>query len=176
MTALVAVGPLALSASALFPPVRLADGVVIPQGEKRRLLSREGVEELEAALLHVEGSTSGERLTLTHRFLPGVYIREIFMPKGEFVIGAEHTTQHWNAVISGCASVIIEGKIHEIQAPHAFISEAGVRKVLQIHSDCIWQTWHQNPDEERDTAKLEASLCVMSESYKAHFAGMKHIQ
>lgn len=155
------------------PPVRLADGTLIPQGEKRHLLSREGVEELEGALLHVPGSTSAERLKLIHRFEKGMYIREIHMPKGEFIIGAEHTTRHWNAIIAGRASVIMEGAVHEIVAPHAFISEAGVRKVLSIHEDCIWQTWHTNPTDERDADKLEASLCVMSESYKAHFADMK---
>lgn len=176
MTSLImAGGGPALAHAAYLPPVRLADGTLIPQGEKKRLLSREGVEELEGALLHVPGSTTGERLKLIHRFEPGVYIREIHMPKGEFVIGAEHTTRHWNVIISGRASVIMEGEVHEIEAPHAFISNARVRKVLKIHEDCIWQTLHANPTEERDTAKLEASLCVMSESYKAHFSGMKPI-
>lgn len=154
------------------PPIRLADGMIFEQGEKKRLLGKEGIEELEGALLSVPGSTEC-RYELKHLFAPGVYIREIHMPEGEFIIGAEHTTEHFNTVLKGRASVIMEGELHHIQAPACFVSRAGVRKVLKIHEPCVWQTIHPNPTDSRDTAALEAGLCVMSETHRRHFEGMK---
>lgn len=171
--ALIIVGPLSLSSAAYFPPVRLACGTEIQQGEKRHMLSKEGVEELEGELLKMEGSTECSRLRLSHHFAPGIYVREIFMPAGEFIIGAEHTTEHFNIVLTGKATIIADGEVVEVVAPATFVSRAGVRKVLQIHSDMIWQTVHANPENETDTAKLESKLCRMSATHKAHFEGMK---
>lgn len=161
-----------MTAALLCPPVRLADGSLIQQGEKRHMLSKAGVEELEGALLQVAGSTECSRLRLSHHFAPGIYVREIFMPAGEFVIGAEHTTEHFNVVLTGRASIIADGKVVEVVAPATFVSRAGVRKVLQIHEDMIWQTIHANPENETDTTKLESQLCKMSATHKAHFEGM----
>lgn len=164
-----------MTAALLCPPIRLADGSLIQQGEKRNMLSRAGVEELEGALLKIEGSTECSRLRLSHHFAPGIYVREIFMPAGEFVIGAEHTSEHFNVVLTGRASIIADGEVVEVVAPATFVSRAGVRKVLQIHEDMIWQTIHANPENETDTTKLEANLCVMSATHKAHFEGMKEV-
>jgi hypothetical protein len=161
------------AAERFFPPVVLSDGMIFQQGEKRRMLSPAGVEELEGALLKVEGSTACSRLQLRHLFARDVYIREIFMPVGEVIIGAEHTTEHFNTVLKGRASVIMEGEVHEIVAPCTFVSRPGVRKVLKIHEDCVWQTIHANPENITDTALIEKTLCVMSITHKAHFNGMQ---
>lgn len=154
------------------PPVRLCDGELIPQGEKRHALSRKGVEELEGVLLEVPGATECN-YPLEHLFAPGVYIRKITMPAGEFIIGAEHTEEHFNIVLSGRASVIMDEKVHEIEPGMIFVSKAGVRKVLQIHSRMEWLTVHSNPSDERDTTKLEARLCVMSATHRAFFEQLK---
>jgi hypothetical protein len=70
----------------------------------------------------------------------------------------------------------MEGAVHEIRGPSTFVSRAGVRKVLWIHEDMRWQTLHPNPSDERDTAKLEAQLCRMSDSYLRHFEGMQTLK
>lgn len=156
--------------------VRLADGFVFAPGQKKHLLSQEGIEELEAALLEIPGADSAERLDLEHLFAPGIYIRQIFMPAGEFITGAIHNFEHFNTVLTGRASVIMKGIVHEIVAPNCFISEAGVRKVLWIHEDMVWQTIHPNPDDCRDIAVLEERLAKKTEAYVRHFEGMKTLQ
>lgn len=89
------------------------------------------------------------------------------MRAGTFVIGHEHKTEHFNIVLTGRASVMLEdGKVQEIVAPCTFVSHAGVRKVLYIHEDMIWQTVH--PTEETDVDKLEAALIVKSVSFLKH--------
>jgi quercetin dioxygenase-like cupin family protein len=101
-------------------------------------------------------------LPLTHHFSPGIYMREILMPKGAFVIGHEHKTQHLNVVLSGSARVMIEGKIYDMKAPCVLESGPGVQKIAYIEEDMRWATVHPNPDEERDIVKLEERLLNLS--------------
>lgn len=98
--------------------------------------------------------------TLEHYFSDGVYIRQITMPGGSFVQGAKHLTRHLNVVVSGEVMLFDPdtNEIKVIKGPCTFESEPGVQKTLYIHSDTVWQTIHVNPDDERDTAKLEGSL------------------
>lgn len=96
-------------------------------------------------------------MPLTHRFTPGLYVREIFMPKGSLVISKIHKTEHPYAVLKGHAAVLTEdGKVEQIKAPFIGITKSGTRRVLFIHEDCIWATFH--PSNETDLAKLEEQL------------------
>ena len=81
-------------------------------------------------------------LPLTHTFSDGVYAREIFMPKGMFVVGHVHNTTHLNIVSTGKALVMIDGEMVEITTPYTFESKAGTRKVLYILEDMFWTTIH----------------------------------
>jgi hypothetical protein len=98
-------------------------------------------------------------LPLTHRFQPGVYLREIFMPAGTVVVGYRHKTKHWNIVLTGSAEVVMERPGEEaaapIVAPAIFESEAGVQKRMIIREDCRWLCAFANPDNCTDIATLE---------------------
>jgi quercetin dioxygenase-like cupin family protein len=110
-------------------------------------------------------------MPLQHLFAPGVYLRVIDMPKGTFVIGHEHTTEHFNIVLSGRANVMVDGIVTEIKAPAVFVSKAGVRKVLEILEDMKWATIHPTAGIEacgRNVEQLEAALCVKSETFRWH--------
>lgn len=94
---------------------------------------------------------------VTHRFAPGVYLREIFMQADSIVIGRIHKTRHFNVLLTGaCLIVHADGRREELRAPMTFVSEAGVQKVLYILEDMQWQTIH--PTEETDLAKLDEML------------------
>jgi hypothetical protein len=94
---------------------------------------------------------------VTHRFAPGVYLREIAMPADTVVIGRVHKTEHFNVLIKGaCLIVHADGSREELRAPMTFVSGAGVQKVLYILEDMIWQTIHVTP--ETDMQKLEESI------------------
>lgn len=99
---------------------------------------------------------------LEHFFSDGVYVRQITMPGGSFVVGKEHLTRHLNVIISGRVLMYDQftEEIFVIQGPCTFESEPGVSKTLYIHSDTIWQTVHANVNNEQDTAKLESILVV----------------
>jgi hypothetical protein len=126
-----------------------------------RITNRE-IERLEGALLHLEQV----EVPLTHRFAPGVYMREVVMPAGAFIIGHEHKTEHLNIVIAGRVSVLMDGKVEHIAAPSTFVSKPGIRKVLYIHEETRWATIH--PTDETDIPALEDMLITKSESFLAH--------
>jgi hypothetical protein len=128
--------------------------------------SPEQIQRLEARLLNLPQAD----VPLVERFAPGVYLREVFMAKDTFVIGHEHRTEHFNVVLTGRASVLMNGEVSEIVAPCTFVSKPGVRKVLYIHEDMRWQTIH--PTEETDPLLLEDTLIVKSPAYLEHQAAL----
>lgn len=94
---------------------------------------------------------------VTHRFAPGVYLREIFMAADSIVIGRIHKTEHFNILLQGaCRIVHDDGRHEELRAPMSFISRAGVQKVLYVIEDTIWQTVH--PTTETNLDVLDAML------------------
>ena len=123
-------------------------------------MNNEEIEKLEEAWLQVDQV----ECPLTHHFAPGVYLREIFMPQGAFVIGAEHKTEHLNIVLKGRVLVAIHDEVKAIEAPYTFISGPGIRKMLYIVEDTIWQTIH--PTNEKDLQKLEDLLVVKSPTFE----------
>ena len=103
-------------------------------------------------------------LPLSHQFAPGVYLRTIFMPKGTFVIGKKHKTEHFNIVLTGSANVLIEGELRGIKAPSIFVSPPGSKKVLNILEDMLWATVH--PTDETDMDELEKMMVCTPEEEK----------
>lgn len=96
-------------------------------------------------------------LPLVHRFTPGLYSREIFMPKGTLVISKIHKTEHQFIVSRGAVTVWDEKDgITHIQAPFAGVTTPGTRRVLYINEDCVWTTFH--PTTETNVEQLEAML------------------
>jgi formaldehyde-activating enzyme involved in methanogenesis len=103
---------------------------------------------------------------LVHRFAPNVYMREITMPAGSFIIGHEHKTEHFNVVLTGKARVMIDGVIEDIIAPCVFVSKPSVRKVLYIVEEMKWATVH--PTEETNLEILDSNLIKKSDSFIKH--------
>lgn len=80
---------------------------------------------------------------LIHRFTPGLYSREIFMPEGALIISKIHKTRHQFVISDGTALVKInDGEWKELSAPWTGITEIGTRRVLYIAKNCTWTTFH----------------------------------
>lgn len=91
-----------------------------------------------------------------HRVTPGLYTREIFMPAGSILTSKIHKTDHQYIVSKGRASVRVDGVWQEIVAPFHGFTKAGTRRVLAIHEDTIWTTFH--PTEKTDLVEIESEL------------------
>lgn len=79
-----------------------------------------------------------------HRFTPGLYSREIFMPAGTLVTSKIHKTEHQFIISRGRVRVrnIVDGEWIELAAPYHGITPAGTRRVLQVLDDTVWTTLH----------------------------------
>ncbi len=81
---------------------------------------------------------------LTERGTPGLYSRELFMPKGMLCTSRVHKTCHQFVVSEG--AVTVYNTVGDTQdlflAGHHGITYPGTRRVLFIHEDCRWVTFH----------------------------------
>jgi hypothetical protein len=81
---------------------------------------------------------------LVHRFVNGMYIREIFMPKDALITSKIHLTEHPFTISKGKVAVCIDGdNWQEFEAPYTGITKAGTRRVLYVIEDCVWTTFHK---------------------------------
>ncbi len=99
-------------------------------------------------------------MPLTHHFADGQYVRELFMPEGTFIIGHRHRFSTVNFLLKGRMSVY-QGEDEEIlhlEAPTIWTSQAGVRKILYIHEDCVGANAH--PSSETDLEVLRGIFTI----------------
>ena len=93
---------------------------------------------------------------VVHHFGPGVYIREVTIPKGAIAMGHKQRHEHLNIVLKGSVAIIgDDGQVRVISAPAIFTGQPG-RKVGGCIEDCVWHNVYPNPDDCRDIEILEA--------------------
>lgn len=109
--------------------------------------------ELEAAMLAMPEKLI--HIEPKHYFVPGIYMREIFIPKGTTLTGHIHKTEHMCVLSLGDVSVITGDGIKRVQASTVIHSSPGVKRVLHAHEDSVWINVHHNPSNERDLEKIE---------------------
>lgn len=131
------------------------------------LAIRDKIEDIEAACLEEEQI----ECPLFHHFSPGIYIREVHMPKGAFVIGHKHKKEHLNYFLKGKAKIIdLDGNVEILEAPMMFVAKPG-RKIFYAIEDLVWQNLF--PTEETDIDKLEEMFVEKSEAYKNKSDGLQ---
>lgn len=94
---------------------------------------------------------------VVHRFTPGLYSRECFMPAGSCVTSKIHRTEHQFVVLAGRCRVFTEDEgVVELEAGHVGITKPGTRRVLAMLTDVRWITFH--PVESQDLVEIEEQL------------------
>lgn len=134
--------------------------------EAAKPITRQDLLQLEDALSKVPGAVFGDSdlMPLKHSFAPGVYVREIFIPKGTVLTGKIHRHAHPNFLMSGEVIVVTEHKGREhLKAPLSIISEAGTKRAVYALEDTVWITVHVT--EETDLQKIEDY--VIAPNYEA---------
>ncbi len=116
------------------------------------------IDQFELAMLN---SLNPVDCPLKHRFVPGMYIREIFMPKGSYVTSLVHNTTHPFFILQGKVSVFSENDGEQIlEAPFTGITTPHTRRVIYIHEDCIWATCHATDIKPKDGSNEETLKAV----------------
>lgn len=109
---------------------------------------------------------------LNHRFTPGLYTREIFMPAGALITSLIHKTTHPFFILKGRVSVFSDNDGEQIlEAPYIGITTPGTRRVLYIHEDCVWATAHPTdvvPDDSSEESVLAAVAKVEADIIEPH--------
>lgn len=96
-------------------------------------------------------------MPVTHRFTPGLYIREIFIPAGTLLTSAVHWTEHPFVISKGRIEVISEAEGRVVyEAPHTGITRPGTRRALHALTDTVWTTFHAT--DETDVGKICAAI------------------
>jgi hypothetical protein len=99
-----------------------------------------------------------------HLFLPGMYLRKIFMPAGSLLTSMKHKTRHPFLIESGKLRVMDQTGVVDYEAPVLGITEAGTKRVLYIYEDTTWVTFHANPENISDPDKMVEYLTHPNEN------------
>jgi hypothetical protein len=109
---------------------------------------------------------------LIHKFLPGLYIREILMPESAVVTSQIHKTKHPFFVLQGKVSVFSENDGEQfIEAPFWGVTKPNTRRVLRIHENTVWITIHRTDRQPKDDSQeslLEAVALVEDDIIEKH--------
>lgn len=102
--------------------------------------------------LHIGNS---DFFPLKHSFSEGLYIREIFLPKGSFAIGKIHKEDHVVFLLKGELDIITPDGVETYMAPCYVNAKAGTKRAVLAIKDCIFVNVHPNPSNTQDIQKLE---------------------
>lgn len=132
------------------------------------------IDQLEAALFN-EGNPVD--MPVQDLFVPGMYIRTIYMHKGEegvenIVTSLVHNTEHPFFVMAGKVAVFSDNDGEQIiEAPYFGITKPGTRRVLRIIEDTVWITCHPTevqPEDDTEEGIQEAVLKVKEQIIEPH--------
>ena len=93
---------------------------------------------------------------LNHYFAPGMYARELFIPKGTLYVGKIHKHPHIRVISKGSVSILTEeGDIFQ-KAPCTMVTPAGAKRIGFAHEDTVITTIHLT--NETDLDKIEEEI------------------
>lgn len=114
--------------------------------------SREAIQRLQEAMLPIQC----ELPPPTHHFAPGIYMRELTVPKGMLIVGKIHLHDHFLLVMSGKALVISEFGRDLVEGGQVIQSKAGIKRVALAIEDTKFLAVHPNPTNTTDLKVIEA--------------------
>jgi hypothetical protein len=122
-------------------------------------LVREYIQRVTACLM--EGQTV--ELEVKHTFLEGMYMRELFIPRGTILVGKIHKLPCLNVVSRGDISILTETGTARVRAGYSVPSPAGLQKLGYAHEDTVFVNVFRT--DETDPEKIEQAIAW--ESYEA---------
>jgi hypothetical protein len=134
------------------PPCETA---VVPPPKAGAIVLSARFDELEAKM----AAQPQIRLPLNHIFTPGLYIREVLLPKGTLLTSKIHMLEHPFVISHGRVRVWsgIDGEeSQELGAPYTGITKPGTRRIIYAYEDTIWTTFHVT--NETDIRKIERDI------------------
>ena len=124
-------------------------GLIISQ-EGTEIVSpmRQRVERLESI---IETMPQAE-CKIVNYFVPGLYAREMTIPKGVVLTGAIHKTEHLSVISKGTIEFTTDEGVLVVSAPYTFVSKPGAKRAGHAIEETVWTTFHVT--DETDLEKL----------------------
>ena len=107
-----------------------------------------------------QGKEADAKNPLKHTYGDGLYIREIFMPRGEIIISKIHKVAHPFFLLKGKISVLTEDGERLLKAPYYCITPPGTKRILFTHTNSIVVTVHRTF--ETDLKKIEKEIIAQN--------------
>jgi len=108
--------------------------------------AREKAERMQAAMM-------GEKQVdcpIKHYFAPGLFAREMTIPKGVCVVGAVHKTTNISCLSAGTVRLITDDGYVDHIAPKKVLIKAGAKNQWLALDDAVLTNYFPNPDNETD--------------------------
>lgn len=97
-------------------------------------------------------------MPVSHRFVPGTYIREMFIPCGTYFIGRAHRIGHKVTLDRGRIRLISENQQSVVESPFEIMTVPYFQTVFEALTDVWGSTYHPNPTNSRNIDELESSI------------------
>ena len=97
-----------------------------------------------------------------HLFADGMYLRELFRPKGATIVGKVHRKEHFYIVLSGEVTVATDESRERIKAPRIIVSKPGTKRAVYAHVDSVCITIHRT--DSHDLNEIERELIEPDET------------
>ena len=85
-----------------------------------------------------------------HHFAPGVYAREITIPKDTVLIGVVHKRDNLVVLSAGKLRLVTEDGFAEITAPHTMLCKAGSKNAAVALEDAVWTNFFATDETDPD--------------------------
>ncbi len=105
---------------------------------------------------------NNEEFPITNNFTDGLYMRQMKMKAGSFVISAIHHTNHFWFLLSGKVVVQADNETIEHIAPCWSYSLKGTKRLIKCLEDCVWINVIANPSDTRDMKAIEDNFFSMT--------------
>ena len=101
---------------------------------------------------------------VVHSFGPGLYIREVTIPRGTLALGHHQVYDQMNIFLKGKILMANEnGSSVVLSAPMMFVGKPG-RKLGYVIEDVVWLNVY--PTDETDIEKLESTYLIKSDGWR----------
>ena len=118
--------------------------------QKAKPTARQKAERMEQAMHDIEQVDC----PIEHYFAPGLFAREMTIPKGVCVVGAVHKTTNISCLSAGTVRLITDAGYVDHTAPKKVLIKAGSKNQWLALDDAVLTNYFPNPDNETDIAKL----------------------
>jgi hypothetical protein len=79
---------------------------------------------------------------ITNHKVGDLYVRELLIPQGSFILSRVHKRPLVNIISKGKVTVIDSNGQTEYTAPSTFISPAGTQRIVLASEETVWNTAH----------------------------------